>query len=168
VWRLPHVLAIAVACAFGTTPIVSCAEKPKTVIVLDHWWNIDYAKNTCGGLLPRGFDDPGLATCQNQQAAALNDFEFRMSTQFAARSECAGITVIGFDFPAISRAAQEAISGEHWALSVNYSTQDSKTQQWQMILSPVNRNIQQGEGAPEDIASDVCSIAAGRGARLVN
>ncbi len=156
---------LAAVCVYIAISVVGCSKGTGSIIVLDHWWNSDYAKNACGALLPLGFNDPGLVDCQNKQAEALQDFELELSTQLAARPECAGVRVLGFKLTAISPEVAEAVKGEYWSLSLNYSTPDSKKQQWQMLRSPKGA-VRQGDGTPREIASDVCSIVRGRGANV--
>lgn len=158
-----------VICTCCALSLVGCAKKPNSIVVLDQWWNTDYAKNMCGTLLPMGFNDPGLTACENQQAAALQEFERELLTQFAARPECTGVRMLGFKQPTdISPEVDKAIRGQYWNLSINYSTQESLKQQWQMIRSPKGAAVQQGEGTPQEIARDVCSIVSGRGASVAD
>ena len=152
-------------CLCGVFSIPACTKSTTSIVVIDHWWNVDYAKNGCGLLLPRGFDDPDLAACQERRATALQNFELELSTQLAARPECAGIRVFGFKLTANSPEVDKAVAGEHWQLSLNYGTENSMKQAWQMYRSPKG-TVQQGEGTPPQIASDVCSIVKARGATV--
>jgi hypothetical protein len=156
---------LAITCLCGAISVVDCTKAAGPVIVLDHWWNTDYAKNGCGLMLPKGFDDPGLEACQERRAAALRDFELVLSTQLAARPECVDVRVLGFQLAAVSPEVEKAVSGEHWQLSLNYATENSMIQPWQMYRSPKG-TVQQGEGTPQQIASDVCSIVRKRGATV--
>jgi hypothetical protein len=140
-----------------TIAIVGCS-KSSPVIVLDSWWNIDYAKQWCNGRSPC-FPDP---------VQGVRDFETELATQFAAQAACKSVRFVRFNGPEkADKAAVDAIAKDHWNLSINFTPDQSK-QQWQMLGSTNSAALMQGSGAPGEIAKNVCAIVNGHGAAIAN
>ena len=149
---------------FSLLPIVAalgCSKPEPALVVLDSWWNIDYAKQACSW---PGATAPAPETC----ILELREFERELATQFAADPTCHALRFVVYDGPNMSTPeANKAASGTHWSLSLNYTPAASK-QQWQMVGSPKHGAVTEGHGSPSEIAKTVCAIANRAGATLAN
>jgi len=141
--------------------ILTGCTKPTPTLVLDDWWNEDYAKEAC-----RLMQDKS-STCEQDQVRDVRIFELELTTQFAAQPECGGIKVARFSSPTeANKAAVNTMKETYFSLSLNY-TPGARKQQWQMVDSPNNNAVTQGKGEPTEIAKSVCAIVNGRGATLL-
>jgi hypothetical protein len=158
--------------AFALSSRVLAQATP--VIVLDDWWDVDYAKNACD-LLHKGFGPsdeiynpalkPQFEACRVDPAGGLNTFESDLAAQIAASPLCNGVQFARFEGPGSKdRTGAEAMQKDYWGMSLNYQPGDSK-QEWAMNHGSV---VTSGKGDPKEIAESVCSIASGRGGRLLN
>jgi hypothetical protein len=139
--------------------VVACSKELPT-IVIDDWWNEDFAREACRSAPVK--DD----ACVQEQVRNVRIFELDLTTQLASLPECGGIKVVRFSNPnEANKAAAEAIGKVHWTLSLNYMPGTSK-QQWQMLRSLPNSALMQGEGVPAQIAKSVCTIVNERGAAV--
>ena len=137
---------------------VAGCGKPQPLIVLDSWWDIDYAKQLCKGRNPC-FPDP---------VQGVRDFETELATQFAAQTTCHLVQFVRFNGPDnADKTAIDATNKEHWSLSLNFMPGTPK-QQWQMDQSANKAIVMHGAGTPSDIAKEVCSIVNGHGATVAN
>lgn len=138
--------------------VVAGCSKPQPLIVLDSWWDIDYAKQLCNGRNPC-FPDP---------VQGVRDFETELATQFSAQTICHSVQFIRFYGPEnADKAAIDATNKEHWSLSLNFIPGTSK-QQWQMVQSAKKAFVMHGAGTPNDIAKEVCSIVISHGGTVAN
>jgi hypothetical protein len=128
-------------------------SKPQQVIVLDSWWNIDYAKQWC----------KGKAVCLPDPVSGVKDFERELKTQFAAQEACKVIKFVQYDGPQDASAnASYAASKEHWNLSINYNLDQTK-QMWQILNSTLKSDVFQGEDVPAQAAITICNIVNKKG-----
>jgi len=138
--------------------LLAACSKPAPVVVLDSWWNVDYAKQWCNNRNPC-FPDP---------VQGVREFETELVTQFAAQSACGSVRFVRYDGPQkVNGMAADAIAKDNWSLSLNF-TPDRPKQEWKMIQSPKNTIVMQGIGGPDQIAKDICAIVNGHGAAIEN
>ena len=138
-------------------PLSSLASE-EPVVLLDSWWNTDYAKLSCKQLAPA----QSLDSCLLE----LKQFERELTTQFAASGECRAVHVAVYEGPAHSPSerANTAALGPHWSLSLNFIP-GHVGQRWAMVKSRTTE-VTEGEGRPNQIATDVCRILRERGATI--
>jgi len=151
------VAALLAACGAATS---------ESVIVLDDWWSVDFAKATCRDA---NFNGSWITSCASAgPLREVGSFEDEITTQFAAHTACAGVSIVRYEGPLVasSKATTEAISKPHWSFSMNFIP-GARRQEWSMIHS-VSYVFTKGEGDPREVARDVCSIAKGQGARILN
>ena len=164
--------------------LVGCV-KPRPVVVLDGWWNADFAKVTCESarawhrenaalILQVGCDNvtacrkmmPRLEACVLDPVQDVRMFEDQLATEFAANPDCTEIQFIHFKDPdAANKAALDALQTQHWFLGIDY-VPGSRKQQWWMERSPNHSAHMLGEGSPNEIARKVCVIVNQRGATV--
>ena len=165
--------------------LVGCS-KPTPVVVLDGWWNVDYAKNACESANKWHQENAALisqvgcdqvASCRELmpivEACALGvvedvrRFENDLTTEFAANAECRSVQFVYFSGPDnTSKMVSDAMKKQHYLLMLYYKP-GARKQQWSMKRSDQS-DLTQGEDNPEEIAKKVCSIAKEQGAKLAN
>lgn len=152
-YALPLVLAIAALAGCG---------KPLPTVVVDDWWNEDFAKEACRSL------QVDRDTCEQAQVREVRVFVLELTTQFAALAECSGVHVARFSGPlSVPRATTDAMEGAHWSLSINFIT-GTRKQRWQMTGPSHSKGVSQGDGEPPAIARTVCAIVKGKGASIAS
>jgi hypothetical protein len=164
--RRPAVIGVAGCIVTFVMFVTACTEKLQPVIIMDRWWNVDFAKAGCGAKLPAGYQDPGLARCQEQEAEAERAFETDLDTQFASQPDCGGIELIGFMPGANSDKLSKAMKQPYWDLSLNFED-DQRVQDWKILAHNGIEGFGQGSGDARRIASDVCSFVKRRGAAVI-
>jgi hypothetical protein len=133
--------------------LLAC-RKPESTVVLDSWWNHDYAKQSCRGSAP----------CVPDPVEAVSEFEDELATQFAADAGCLSLRFARFNGPKSSdKSSGDAANPRRWWLTLDFSITERK-QHWKMV-SP-SHSLYQGSGTPAEIAKQVCSIVNGRGATI--
>ncbi len=155
------------------------------MIVLDGWWDVDFAKGTCESAKRGLKEDAALISqigcdrvtscqelmriveaCTPDPVQDVRRFENELATQFAGSTECNSVQFVYFDGPGkSSKTASDAMGKPNYNLSLNYQPGASR-QEWEM-LSP-NMAFTQGEGNAEEIAKKVCFIAREMGAKITN
>jgi hypothetical protein len=141
--------------------IVSCGpvRKSEPILVVDDWWNVDYAKAGCESRSING--DP----CISDPRADVRDFEAQFHTWFASDSSCHGIALADYNGPTeiSSRAASEAVSTESdWQLMLDFNSGRS-SQNWRLVH---HSQLYSGEGNAMGIMHAVCGIINQRGGTL--
>jgi hypothetical protein len=139
--------------------LAGCKSRPQPRLILDGWWDLDYAKNACA--------QTAIPYCAENVVTEVRDFEARFSSAFASDASCSGITLIRF---AISQNTPEALNQPAWSLSINYIPQKSE-QDWAMLHDPDGTHKKYyghttGNGTPSTIAHTVCGIIKGKGGTL--
>jgi len=169
--------------------VALCAcNKPTPTVVLDGWWNADYAKTTCyqakvweqenAALISHvGCDKvmscremtPIVEACALDPVLEVRAFEDMIATEFASNPDCASISFVHLRGPnEMSKASSEALKNQNsWTLFLDYIP-GMKQQQWSMIRSADRSRLVQGEGGPKEIASKACAIIKQRGATVIN
>jgi hypothetical protein len=160
----------------------------RPILVLDNWWNVDYAKSACqragdAGIEcnpPAGFelsseDEAFCAQAARRKAACMpadpgggiHDFLARLMTSFGASPGCKGIDVVNYGGPdaPISREAEKAMSATHWSLMLDFDP-GQPSQSWTLV-GPKSQQLD-GKGNEGEIAGTVCAIVGGGGARIAN
>ena len=171
--------------------IASGCSKPDSnmvsVLVLDGWWNADFAKETCeqadtwhreNAALIRQVGCPAVTACAEMmvrvKACAVDpvvevrDFESELATKLAADPACGGIQLVRFQGPGnVDDATADAMKAPHWSLQLQF-VPGSRKQAWTMLRSPELNGYTKEEGDPKEIAKSVCAIIKVRGAAFVN
>lgn len=175
-WRVGMLLALVLAI------IEASCSRPKPVVVLDTWWDSDYAKNLCTAANEwyhenaeaiAQFGCPLVSTCPEMMPrvtactpdSALNavrEFESDLTTQLAADSRCDGVQFVAGG-PA-DKASAEAMTKSHWFLML-YFTPGAREQSWSMARIPGATSVE-GSGDAKQIAGTICAVAKERGASL--
>jgi hypothetical protein len=177
-WTLSLLLIVA---------LVGC-NKPKPVVVLDGWWNADYAKETCRHanewyrentkfISEVGCDKttscremmPIVEACALDPVQDVRIFEEKLATAFASNPECESVQVVLFKNPYEgSKVASDALHEKHnWVLGLDYNP-GARKQKWWMERPPYHGAQPQGEGTPDEIAKKVCTIVSQRGAAILS
>jgi hypothetical protein len=115
--------------------------------------NPDYAKASCRW-------DPTLQGCKfglDAVTAEVRDFGNRLTTEFAANSQCKGIRV----FP--RRIPLPGYKG--WYLFLEFEP-GARRQRWFLIHDGDDNQTLTNQGDPAEIARYVCSIIMGQGAKV--
>ncbi|HLL26521.1 MAG TPA: hypothetical protein VKT73_02585 [Xanthobacteraceae bacterium] len=133
------------------------AQANESVVVIDAWWNVDYAKNMCSR----------TDACSMDPTAEALDFEDRLATQLAVNPQCAGVFVAkyrgrNFDY---AKTIMDAMQRRpHWTLVIDY-VPEQQTQSWWLRLE--GGPHMQGEGELRAIAANVCSILIEQGINIL-
>ena len=156
---------------------------PQPTVVIDGWWNADYAKEVCRGvdvwakqnkeLIKRvGCENVNscpemtaqVEACVGDPVSEVRNFERELTTQLAINTDCVGVRIVNFSDPAHTRKpVQDALNDkQHWGFMLDY-TPGAKTQSWSMV-GP--HTVLNGEGTSNEIAARVCKIANQRGAKV--
>jgi hypothetical protein len=130
--------------------LVGCS-KTSPIVVLDGWWDVDYAKNVCvsankwhkenAALISRISCDkinscrelmPIVEACALGVVEDVRGFENNLATQFAADSECSAVQYVYFSGPTdTSKVLSDAMKKQHYFLMLDYKP-GAKKQQWSM------------------------------------
>jgi hypothetical protein len=176
--------AVVLSALIGT----ACSEdsnRTDRIVVLDSWWSLDYAKNSCEQATEwyRGSRDdikqlgcdavtscqenmPRVNACANDPGPEVLQFFDQLAAQLASNTQCKGIQVVKDDGPnsATSAATSNIMAKPHRALIVDY-TPGSPKQAWGLVSK--GGTYMEGEGDPKEIAASICTIVTEGGARFV-
>lgn len=174
--------------ALATLTVVSVVRAKEPIsVVLDSWWNDDYAKNYCqfaGGwyketrplIAQFGYEAvtsctdwmPIVQACQiNDPVANVRDFEVKLMTYLAADPQCKGVHFTRFIGPGGRNTTSSADAMERddsWTLFLDYKPGATK-QAWDLIRKKPE-TFTKGEGDPKAIAKSVCAITTNQGTTL--
>jgi hypothetical protein len=123
---------------FGCTKI-------KPTIVVDDWWNVDFAKNGCelrGG-------------CIGDPVAEVRDFEAQLSTSFATDTSCHSVVLASYIGPA--GQSSNAASKADWQLMLDFNVGEA-SQSWKMVHRTGDNFYTTGQGNPKEIAHSICAV----------
>jgi hypothetical protein len=139
--------------------VMRSAHVESAKLVIDGWWDVDYALNSCG-------DDK---VCQTSRAVEIGGLHRELMTQFAAQATCSGIFAMIYEGPSHpSPDVDKAMARhDHWVLSISYQSNADK-QYWSLSTPGSTNNILQGTADVEHMATQVCNIIKGRGAQLAS
>ena len=101
-----------------TVLLLAGCHKPQPTIVIDGWWDVDFAREHCAwvkqwqrenasAILSRGCPNvpscpelsPSIDACGVDPTQQVHDFEDALATNFASDTKCAGIQIIQFKGP---------------------------------------------------------------------
>ena len=150
-------IALSLLCIFAFS---SGCTRREPIVVLDDWWNVDFAKNGCE--MRAGSNDP----CIGDPVMEVHDFESQLRTFFASDPLCHGVVLAGFGpTQAASRAASEAdTSKEDWQLMLGFRVGES-SQSWTLVH---HAQASTGQGPPKDTVHAVCAVVKQTGGSLAN
>ena len=133
-----------------------CARK-QPVIMVDDWWNVDFAKGSCEQVAT-------VHPCLVDPTAEVRDFEARLGTSFATDASCHGIVLTNYNGP--DAKSSDAASKAEWQLMLNY-TVSGILQHWSMVRHTKGQDsYTTGEGNPKHIAHDICAVVKQAGGSL--
>jgi hypothetical protein len=135
------VLALAVAVA-----------EAEPIILIDHEWNVRYAKFACG---------KAKAECAGDPTLAVHMFEARIMAAVALSTKCEGVNVVKL---IAGRKVNNPTNEPIWFLKIDDWELGKTKQPWSLNLAN-EPHLYEGRGDPEALASAVCSIVKARGAR---
>ena len=168
--------------------LTSCKNSEEKILVIDGWWDIDFAKNTCADanrILNEDKEIIKQSGCENVTACpeltkrseaclldntgGIRDFESNLMTELASNPNCKSVHVIYFVGPAAgdNKEYDKVLDEFHYQLSLNFIPSEP-SQEWQMTSSPKLTSYTKGTGTPQEIANKVCPIVIGTGAKLSN
>ena len=141
-WRFTlSVLAISLF-LFGCT-------KRESIVVVDDWWNVDFAKNGCELRAHSG--NP----CIGDPVSGLRDFEAQLSTAFVTDPSCRGVVLARFDGP-VGQSSDTA-SKAGWQLMLSF-IEGEASQQWSMVHRTGDNSYRTGQGNPSETAHFICAV----------
>lgn len=143
---------------FGCVFVGACYGNDQTVshVVIDDWWNVDYAKSWC--LQLAGTDTP----CVGDPTIDVRSFETQIVTAFATDLRCKGLNVTTFEGP--GKPSNVYVGDKRsWSLMLDYSP-IRVSQKWTLVgKSPA---YLEGTGEPKEIANRICVALNQRGATV--
>lgn len=143
-WSVAAILTCFVAGA--------CNRESQPTVVIDNWWAVDFAKNSCRAANACGFDKGNPGNVQ--------DYINSLKAQFAATSACRGVTVIDYRGPSFKNPDQPK---EHESLIIDYVPNEAV--QHFAIMGQPSTNLF-GTGSIQQIVERTCVAARGLGARV--
>jgi len=176
----------ALACLLLVAVLGGCSH-PTPTVVLDGWWNTDYAKGECQSANTWQLQNsalisqvgcskvasctemmPVVEACQSDNTGGVNDFQDKLATEFASNPVCANVKFVVFAGPErASKAANVAMKHTHWHLQFSFIP-GAKMQSWSLTRLSQSNMAAQGNGSVEQVAKKVCAIASGAGAQAAN
>jgi hypothetical protein len=126
----------------------------KQTVVIDRWWNVDYAKEGCKMryLVTGKPEAESVKIRENTSAvAAVIDFEDRLFTQFAALDSCQDVTVLRMS----DSGTSEAVKHPYWQLMLDQFN-PNENPDWTIVNG--FKSVFKGKGSAEKVARDICHI----------
>jgi len=124
----------------------------ETAVVMDSWWNVDFAKNNCGRR--KGTENP----CFGEPTGEVKDYELQISTAWAADSACRGLKLVGFDSAQTSRLDNEI----EFQLMLDYVPGETK-QSWTMTSRKTLKVVATGTDNAKAAAHTICAVLNHKG-----
>jgi hypothetical protein len=149
--HLPLILCVF---SFGCT-------KKQTAIVVDDWWNVDYAKSGCE---PRSNSG---SQCIGDPVLEVRDFEAKLDTVFASDPSCQGVVFVSYRGPnsPSSPEAARVDSKAEWQLMMDFNMGET-SQSWSMVRRS-DWHMATGTGTPQEIIHTICAVAKQVGGSVV-
>jgi hypothetical protein len=183
-WRPTRVTKAPLVLLLACVMLTACS-KPRPVVVLDGWWNVDYAKEACRSARTWVTNNATAVAqvgcdryvscremtrrndaCVPDNTGGVREFQVALGTQVATLAQCHDIRFIHFDSPTgTSNTSSDALRGAHWALTLDFVPGATK-QPWTLIGPAMEKTA--GEDTVAQIAAKVCAIAEHRGGELQN
>ena len=123
--------------------------KTESIVAVDDWWNVDYAKNGCEMRAHTG--NP----CVGDPADEVRDFEAQMATFFATDPSCSGIVLATFIGPVGQSSSAASKAG--WQLMLDFTVGEA-SQQWSMVHRTGDNHYTTGQGNPREMAHSICAV----------
>ena len=146
----------------GIFALLSCGcTKREPIVVIDDWWNVDFAKNGCARRAGSG--DP----CIGDPVVEVRDFEAQLRTFFASDPLCHGVALADYGGPkqvASEAASQADTSKADWQLMFDFNVGES-SQSWTMVHQAQTSS---GKGYPKEVVHTVCAVVRQTGGSLAN
>jgi hypothetical protein len=141
----------------GASALFFGCAKTEPVIVVDDWWNVDFAKNGCERLA-------NVHPCVVDPTVEVRDFEAQLGTSFGADASCHGVILTNYNGPGAK--SSDAASKAEWQLMLNYHVGDI-SQNWSMVGHTNGPNFYTtGQGNPKEIVHDICAVVKQAGGSL--
>ena len=173
-------------CMLITATLCSCSSKAPTV-VMDGWWNADYAKSSCtsaaawykqnsnliaqvgcNAVTSRKEQMPIIDACRFDPSGGVVAFQRAITTEVASNPACHGISFVQFSNPRhTSSAVKSAFKGNPWWLQLSF-VPGAGTQSWSLLRHDKSSTFAEGNGTAKDIASKVCAVAGKAGGNVAN
>ena len=161
--------------------LTSCKNSEEKTVVIDGWWDVDFAKGTCDAAQKELDNDKKKKyesfpkttqiadACLLDNTGGVRDFENSLMTEFASNPNCKSVHVIYFVGPDAgdNKGYDKVLDEFHYQLSLGFIPGEL-SQEWQMTSSPKLTSYTKGTGTPQEIANKVCPIVIGTGANLSN
>jgi hypothetical protein len=132
---------------------LASADQSLTILI-DDWWNVDYAKNAC---FP-AHQGTEKSACESLNVAAMRDFERKLVTQFAAAPVCRGVTIVSWG----TKEMSDAVNRPHWQLMLDVFDAGEHPQAWTIVNGAA---LFEGKGNPQKTATDICNLVKQNGAK---
>lgn len=163
-----------------------CHAEAQRVVILDGRWTPDYASNACkyaqgwyktnrASIERVGCEAypactetmPTLVACANgDPREQAREFELAIMTEVASASICNGISFANYSGSRATTAAIAKLMGQpHWMLIVDY-VPGIQEQSWTLMRGV--RAEGEGKATASETAHKVCSIANGRGGKVIH
>jgi hypothetical protein len=174
-----------VICMIVVLLLCGCSKSSNTV-VLDSWWNTDYARNTCESVatwykqnqpLVSQVGCSNVTSCQEQMPAVeacrfdptggVATFENVVATEFATNPLCHGVNFVKFSGPEHRRNTDSQFTAKSWSLSLNFRP-GTKAQSWALLRRGTHDTYAEGSGSAKEIVSKVCAVMTAQGASVAN
>jgi hypothetical protein len=136
---------------------VGCTRK-EPVVVVDDWWNVDYAKNGCATRAVT--EEP----CVGDPATEVRSFEVQLGTVFASDPSCHGVVLANYKGP--DSTPSKSASTADWQLMFDFISGEV-SQNWSMV-GHVDGTYNTGNGNPKEIAHTICAVVKQTGGSVVN
>ena len=181
-----NIKSLTMMCGLAVCLLVQPARSGE-LLVLDSWWDADYAKQSCesaerffhdNAAIIKQFGCEAVGSCQDMTALSeacmpnsgqdITTFENNLITQLAASPDCSGIEVSVYKGPnqRQSDAASEMMQKLNWSLSINWFGGGPK-QHWQLMMSDFT-HYSEGENDIPSMVRNVCTIVRQKGAKISN
>jgi len=160
--RKYSLMGVAVLFAAIVVPIAGCGHlnSPSTILVIDHWWDSDYAKGLCESAQSNSIQF-GTTPCIDTPEGMTSDVETGIISALRENPKCSNIS-ISMTFPSDQR--------NHWMLMVDFALEHGdispKESSWTMT-APTGKGTDITEGYLGDYfeaATRICTIIKGGGA----
>lgn len=123
--------------------------KGESIVVVDDWWDVDYARNGCE------MRAQGPNPCVGDPVAEVRDFEAQLSTSFATDPSCRGVVLATFNGPVGESSSAASKAG--WQLMLGFVVGEA-SQQWSMVHRTGDNHYTSGQGNPREIAHSICAV----------
>jgi hypothetical protein len=154
----PKTLALFLLAFFVSS---SACTKKEPIVVIDDWWNVDFAKDSC--LSRANIGDP----CGSDPVLEVRDFEAQFRTSFASDPLCHGVILADYSGPkgVASQAASGAdTSKADWQLMLDFIVGEP-SQSWTLVH---RGQTSTGQGSPREIMHTVCGVVQQTGGSVAD